>query len=57
MTGNKELKGIAAIVSAGRGDKRPKLAGTSSMTNPIMNQTGHDPVVHNTDDDNSNYYY
>ena len=47
MTGNKELKGIAAIVSVGRGDKQPNFAGTSSLTNPIMNQTGPDPVVHN----------
>ena len=52
MTGNK-VKEIAAIVSAGRGDKQPKLAGTSSLTNPITNQTGPDPVVHNTDDNNS----
>ena len=52
MTGNK-VKEIAAIISAGRGDKQPKLAGKSSLTNPIANQTGPDPVVHNTDDDNS----
>ena len=52
MTGNK-VKEIAAIISAGRGDKQPKLAGKSSLTNPIANQTGRDPVVHNTDDDNS----
>ena len=50
MTGNK-VKEISAIVSAGRFDKQPKLAGTSSLTNPIMNQTGPDPVVHNTYDD------
>ena len=52
MTGNK-VKEIAAIISDGRGDKQPKLAGKSSLTNPIANQTGPDPVVHNTDDDNS----
>ena len=47
------VKEIAAIVSAGRGDKQPKLAGMSSLTNQIMNQTGPDPVVHTTNDDNS----
>ena len=52
MSGNK-VKEIAAIVSAGRGDKQPKPAGASSLTNQIMNQTGPDPVVHNASDDNS----
>ena len=44
-----KVKEITAIVSTGRGDTQPKLAGTSSMAN----QTGPDPVVHTTDDDNS----
>ena len=34
----KRVKEIAAIEFTGRGDKQLKLAGTSNLTNPIMNQ-------------------
>ena len=51
-TANK-VKKIAAILSTGRGYKKPKLAGTSSLTNPITNEPGFYPVVHTTDDNNS----